>query len=121
MLHNKPMPTIWAKNTRRTLLLSSCAVLAVPALAGCGAGGGAGGSTESKPGAVSSKPVTLSYVNWFGPADTQNGLVPHALKTFQAQHPQVNVEQVVATGSVRLCTKTGFGPVHGGCHLGIPR
>jgi multiple sugar transport system substrate-binding protein len=86
--------------TRRAMLLSSTAAVAAAALAACGAPGSSGGSTEVKPGGVSSKPVTLSYLNWFGPADPQNVLFPHALKVFQAQHPQVNVEQVVATGSV---------------------
>ncbi len=110
MLHNEAMNTVIAtpastalrSRTTRRFLLSSSAVLAAPVLAACGAGGGAAGSgsTETKPGAVSSKPVTLSYLNWFSPTDPQNVLFPHALKVFQAQHPQVNVEQVVATGSV---------------------
>ncbi|HVG98684.1 MAG TPA: extracellular solute-binding protein, partial [Chloroflexota bacterium] len=51
-------------------------------------------------GAPPNRPVTLSYLNWFGPADPQNVLFPYALERFRERSPQLTVEQVVTSGSV---------------------
>lgn len=99
--------------SRRSMMLRSSAALAARApmvgaagwLAACGAtttgnapgDGGSGGGGAI--GAVPDRPVTLTYLNFFGPADPQNVLFPHALSHFQAKHPRVQVDQISTNGT----------------------
>src|SRR5919197_3369867 len=94
--------------SRRALLGGGYAVaagLGATVLAACTTAHPSGSSSAGLPdsaskGSVSDRPVTLTYLNWFGPSDPQNVLFPHALKEFQQRHPQVHVEQIVASGSI---------------------
>jgi multiple sugar transport system substrate-binding protein len=59
------------------------------------------GEGAAAPGGVPNRPVTLTYLNWFGPNDPQAAvLFPHALAVFRARYPQVNIESIVASGSI---------------------
>ena len=83
--------------TRRMVLTTAAALAATPALVACGTG-----SEPKTPGAGAplnaSTAGTLSYLNFFGPADPQNILYPYALKAFQAKFPKANVEQTTTAG-----------------------
>jgi multiple sugar transport system substrate-binding protein len=94
--------------TRRAMLtiaVSSYAVAAA-AVSACRAGrqGNAGEPAAGEgaaPGGVPSRPVSLTYLNWFGPNDPQAAvLFPHALAVFRERYPQVNVDSVVVSGSI---------------------
>ena len=93
------------RTSRRSLMGGAGALAATgvagTALAGC-AGPGAGGAGQAGSGTagqVPNRPITLSYLNWFAPADPQNVLFPYALDRFRERYSQVTVEQVVTTAA----------------------
>lgn len=89
-----------------TIALSPLFGAAAGALSACRAGtrSGAGGAPAGQgavPGGVPNRPVSLTYLNWFGPNDPQAAvLFPYALAVFRERYPQVNVESVVVSGSI---------------------
>ena len=74
------------RTSRRALMGAGAAgALGLLELAGCASpgGGGAGQAGTGPAGQPPNRPVTLSYLNWFGPADPQNVLFPYALERFR--------------------------------------
>lgn len=54
---------------------------------------------------TSSGPVSISYFNWFSPADPQNVVLPQARKRFVQTFPHVTIQNQFASGTTQLQAK----------------